>query len=483
MTAAPALELAEVIADPVSYAKGILGHDLWNVQADILRSVATHPLTAVKACHASSKTFTAAEAALWWVTNFPDGKVVTTAPTWTQVEKLLWGDIKLALKASKIKYPDPLKTELKLSDDNYILGLSTDEGVRFQGWHGTILVILDEAPGVLPQIYEAIEGIRSGGKVHVLLLGNPTYAAGPFYEAFTRNRRFWSTFTISAFGSPNFKHLHLYDPEKNYKVGAGDINILTASTEELVELGLARPYLIQPTWVREKYHQWGPGHPLWQSKVLGNFPDDSEDALIGLAVAEQARALKPDVPIETKLHVGVDVAGPGEAETTMYIRQGPNLIFAKAYADKDPRGPVLADLQKYRDRIKNINVDSIGIGYFFALHLKDAGYPVTQVNVANESSDEEIYVKQKSEHYWGLRLKFNGGNIGGIIDEELIAQLTSIKYAHTPDGRIIIESKKDMLKRGVPSPDRAEGLMLCYADEPTPRRRKPTPGSYSMRTY
>lgn len=480
---APALELATVISDPVSYAKGILGHDIWSTPRDILRSVASHPLTAVKACHASSKTFTAAEAALWWVTNYPDGKVVTTAPTWTQVEKLLWGDIKLALKGSSIKYPEPLKTELKLSDENYILGLSTDEGVRFQGWHGTILVILDEAPGVLPQIYEAIEGIRSGGKVHVLLLGNPTYAAGPFYEAFTRNRRFWNTFTISAFTSPNFRHLHLYDPEKNYQVGTGPINILDLTTEELVKLGQVRPYLIQPSWVKEKYIQWGPRHPLWQSKVLGNFPDESEDALIGLAMVERAKALKPDVPIETRLHAGIDVAGPGEAETTLYIRQGPNLIFSRTYTQSDPRGPVLADLAQYRDRIANINIDSIGIGYFFALHIRDAGYPVTLLNVAEDSSDEEVYVKQKSEHYWGLRGKFNADQVGGITDEELIAQLTSIKFAHTPDGRIIIESKKDMLKRGVPSPDRAEGLMLCFATPPQPKPRKPSPGSHSFRTY
>src|SRR5436309_6007612 len=90
---ARATELASLVRDPVRFARGILQHDPWSMQTAILRSVATTPRTAVKACHSSSKTFTAAEAVLWWITRYPDGIAVTTAPTWTQVERLLWGEI------------------------------------------------------------------------------------------------------------------------------------------------------------------------------------------------------------------------------------------------------------------------------------------------------------------------------------------------------------------------------------------------------
>ena len=64
------------------------------------------------------------------------------------------------------------------------MGLSTSEGVRFQGWHGKILIVIDEAPGVKPEIYEAIEGIRAGGDVRLLAHGNPTISSGPFYDAY-----------------------------------------------------------------------------------------------------------------------------------------------------------------------------------------------------------------------------------------------------------------------------------------------------------
>jgi hypothetical protein len=76
-------------ADPVAFSRDILGHDHWGVQAQILQSIARNTRTAVKACHSSGKTFCAADAVLWWITAHSDGIAITTAPTWTQVEKVL----------------------------------------------------------------------------------------------------------------------------------------------------------------------------------------------------------------------------------------------------------------------------------------------------------------------------------------------------------------------------------------------------------
>src|SRR5580692_5456689 len=81
-------EVLRIIEDPTLFAQVMLGHDVWSKQHEILQSVAMHPRTAVKACHASGKSFTAAELALWWVTSHLEGIAVTTAPTWTQVERV-----------------------------------------------------------------------------------------------------------------------------------------------------------------------------------------------------------------------------------------------------------------------------------------------------------------------------------------------------------------------------------------------------------
>jgi hypothetical protein len=61
----------------------------------------------VKACHASGKTFTAAETVLWWVILHQDAIAITTAPTRTQVERLLWGEIHQAVGRAEIQYPKP----------------------------------------------------------------------------------------------------------------------------------------------------------------------------------------------------------------------------------------------------------------------------------------------------------------------------------------------------------------------------------------
>ena len=433
--------------DPVHFVRIGLAHDVWRTQAAILQSVAQHRRTAVKACHASSKTYSAAEAVLWWITRYSDGVAVTTAPTWTQVERLLWGEIHKATRTSRIPYADVNQTELRLGPNNYAIGLSTNEGVRFQGFHGRILIVLDEAPGVRPDIWEAIEGIRAGGDVHVLALGNPTIASGPFYEAFTDNRTGWQTFTISAFDTPNLHGLTLE-------------HLLELPEQELDTN--ERPYLVSRRWVKEKYYEWGIDHPLWQARVMGQFPMQAEDALISLTWLEMAKNREPRDD-GGNVTAGLDVAGPGEDETALYVRQGANILARHSWTQADPRGEVLAALRPWAERLACVNVDSVGIGYYFAQHIRDAGYVVNDVNVGEAPLDKEKFSNRKAELYWALRERLQQGDMAGLTDEMTIAQLAGIRYKHNARGQVVIESKDEARKRGVKSPDRAEAVMLSCA--------------------
>ena len=121
-----------------------------------------------------------------------------------------------------------------------------------------VLIVLDEAPGVSADIYEAIEGIRAGGDVRVLALGNPTIASGPFYDAFTANREGWNLITISAFDTPNLQGLTVE-------------SLLKLSDEELDKNPL--PYLTTRRWVKEKYREWGPGSSAVGIPCTRQFPD------------------------------------------------------------------------------------------------------------------------------------------------------------------------------------------------------------------
>jgi hypothetical protein len=174
--------LQKIVSDPVLFATHVLGVTLWARQIEILRSIQARRRTAIKACHAAGKTFTLAIATLWWLTRYSDGIVLTTSSTQRQVKTQLWNEIHRLVAAAKVPYPRFRTTELKLrGENNFALGFSTDRTENFQGYHGKhVLIIADEAPGIESGIWDAIAGVMAGGKVHMVMAGNPITRSGVF---------------------------------------------------------------------------------------------------------------------------------------------------------------------------------------------------------------------------------------------------------------------------------------------------------------
>jgi len=66
-----------------------------------------------------------------------------------------------------------------------------------------------------------------------------------------------------------------------------------------------------------------------------------------------------------------------------------------------------------------------------------------------------------------LRERFEQGEVDiDPDDDKLAAQLGSIKWGIDSRGRIKIESKDEMRKRGFPSPDRADAMAMAFAGRP-----------------
>lgn len=449
---------ADSLTDPSIFAFVQLGQDLWQRQRAIAESVAANPETAVKACHSSGKTYLAASIALWWLARWRDGIVVTTAPTDLQVRKLLWGEIGATVAQSRYPFPKPNQTELKFNPKRYGIGFSTNvtqqnQGVKFQGFHsGHILIIVDEAPGVHPGIFDAIKGIMAGGKVSVLYLGNPTINSGQFYDLFEKNRATVQTFTISAFDTPNLQGLKMAD-------------LIRMERECPAELdNNVRPYLTTRRWVLDRYHEWGEDHPLYQSRVLGQFPAQSAYSLISLTWLEKAKLREAEAKDDEYIYAGLDVAGPGEDETVLTIRKGNKILSLDAWPKEDPRGDILVKLRPYKGKLKTVNIDCIGVGWGIYLSLRDElGSVCVPVNVGKASEKPDEYINLKAELYWDLREKFKADRIWGLNDEKAIGQLAGLRYDTDAKGHICIEKKKDATKRGVKSPDRAESIMLAFA--------------------
>lgn len=421
--------------DPVFFVRQVLGGDPWEKQEEILKAVRDHKRVAVRACHGVGKTKVAAWVALWFLYTHPNSKVITTAPTWHQVENLLWREIHAAHAASRIPLGGKvLQTQIELGKQWFALGLSTDKPERFQGFHAEdILLIVDEASGVDQQIFDAAEGFLTSTGAKLLLIGNPTQLSGEFYNAF--RSPLYHKIHISAFDSPNLK--------------AGKV---------------VRPYLVTQEWVEEKRLKWGEDSPLWYSRVLGEFPEQGDDTLIPLAWIEAAQqrwfAEQDGGPIE----LGVDVARYGSDSTVIVVRKGNKAsIVAQIYGQDtmEVTGRVIDALRQTGASIAK--VDEIGIGTGVVDRMKEQRYPVQGMNTSEAAYDKERFANKRAEWYWGLRERFQSGDIAIPPDDELASQLASLKYKFDSRGRIQIESKEDMRKRGLPSPDKADALMLAFA--------------------
>lgn len=454
------LEIARSVDDPCTFARAWLNEDPWEKQDEIMRAVEKYRRVAVRACHSSSKTRTAAALALNWLARWEECLVIVTGPTESTLVNGVFAEIPRMARESRYPYPEPLQLELRMHEKRRIYGHTTsvqnqDQGVKFQAAHAAkVLIIADEAIGIAMPIWDAIEGIMSGGDSRLLALYNPTVASGYVHQAATSARSLWHNIRISAFDTPNLKGLTAAD-------------LLAMSPEELEKN--PRPYLATREWVKDKLLRWGESSFRYQSRVLGEFPDQGTDALIPVAWAERASREQPIHPSrEIRMSAGIDVAGEGEDETVCIVHQRGAIVDMCATGRDDSRGQIAAFLRPYAPYLDVVNVDSIGVGYNFGLHLRDLGYPVQLVNVARNPLPVErdalvMYANLKAQAYWRLRAEFESDAIHNLRDEETRSQLTSLKYGHNTRGQIIIESKTDAtLKRGVKSPDRAEALMLAF---------------------
>jgi hypothetical protein len=428
--------------DPAWFARHVLGvSTLWSKQREIMESVRDHPRTAVRSCHGAGKTFIAACTVWWFLLVHPDSVVITTAPTNRQVEQLLWREIRglyfRALRAGIKLSPEPLNKQINITPNHYALGFSTDDPDAAQGFHGRrVLVVVDEAAGYDRSVFDALEGALSGEGSRLLTIGNPTDPG-------------------SVLGT------------ESKSAGTRKIQIGAADTPNVTAGRVIVPGLVTREWVEDKVRRWGDGSPLYQAKVLGEFPAQASDSLVPLAwvTRAQLRELAPGEPVE----LGVDVARFGDDETVAYLRRGQHarLVHHEHGASTmETAGKVVSLLRETRATAAKI--DGVGIGAGVVDRVKELSLPAQDLQAGGAASDRERFTNARAEWFWGLRERFELGEIDiDEQDDELAQQLTTIRYKQTSSGKIQIERKDEMKDRGLPSPDRADGLMLAFASTRT----------------
>ncbi len=448
------------LVHPDEWVKEGLKEFVWSKQIEICRSVAIHRRTAVPSCYGSGKSWLAARLACWWISCHPPGEafVVTSAPTNPQVRAILWremhrahsaGDLRGRMNQTEWWYPNKHgKHEL------VAFGRKPDDldTTAFQGIHAAfVLVVLDEAAGIPYNLYEAADALITNEDSRVLAIGNPEDAASEFGDI-CKPTSGWNVIRIPVWCTPNF-------------------------TGEEVPAQLLKE-LVSKVWVKEKEDKWGRDDPRWFAKVEAQFPESNESGLIPPHWIEKAQ--NADLGEGNPVLLGVDVGGGGD-KSVIALRRGKHVRIIKRSGQPDTMQTcgMIMDLME-KTGAAYAQIDEIGIGRGIVDRGKELGANFIGVNVGqhaskvkkkaeNPSGTNPFYINFRAEAYWELRTRFQDGEIDiDSQDSELQSQLIDLRFKRLSTGRIQMESKDEMKRRGRHSPDDAEAVMLAFADPPKP---------------
>lgn len=427
---------------PEFFCKKALGIQPWSKQVEIMNSVRDNPNTIVISANAQGKSWVSAAIVLWFLFTHKGSLVATTAPTFRQIMNVLWAEISKMYYGARIPLGGELTTGKLMVDEKekwFALGIPASEEVRFQGLHAEeILVIFDEAAGIPPEIYTAASGNLTSDKSRWLLIGNPTSPTGMFYE-YSKNPN-WNKITLNALESPAIQF-----PEKY-------------------------PFLASKKWCMERAAEWGTSSPMYQARVLGEFPVEGDDTLIPLkwlddAVKRYMEKSGKDLLVSEHMYIGLDVAAMGNDKTVCATYQPNKILPLKKAQGKElstVKHLVQGEAIAAGNKLMQITTDDTGLGGGPTSDLRAMGYPVLGVNFANKSQNKRFFRRLKDEIMWNFREVMRAGEIALPPDDELISQLASIKYKiEQSTGLIEIEPKEEMKKRGMKSPDCAWAVALA----------------------
>lgn len=437
---------------PTEWIRERLGEFAWSKQVEILESVRDNKYTAVRSAHSTGKSHIAARAIAWWVDTHPidDVFVVSTAPSAPQVKAILWRYLKAIRR--KAGLPGYI-TEAEVPEwkiDGALVGwgrkpadLSSPEeaATAFQGIHAKyVLVVLDEAGGIPEWLWNAVDTLVTAKTNRVLAIGNPDDPASHF-EQVNRPGSGWNIIKISAFDSPNITGEQVPEEVSDALVGRD--------------------------WIEERRRSWGEHSPLYISKVLAEFPLTSDDNLIQVKWINEAieRDLSGFAFVEQG-KASMDVARSGPDESTLgWWRSGVFRIIKSQRGVGDTMilvgwlSKFFADHPAARGIV---DADGLGSGVFD--RARELSLPISAFYAGRRAFNKKKFVNRRSEQWWGVRTLFEAGLVDiDPEDEVLQSQLGSIKWSLDSAGRISVETKKEMKARGLPSPDRADTLMMVTA--------------------
>jgi phage terminase large subunit len=443
--------------DPAGFALEVLGMVLLPHQVEILEAIRDNEQTAVASGQKIGKTATLIVAALWWYCTREDARVIMTATTSPQVDRVLYRELKRRHRRAIVPIDGELgelaRTGLKAHDFREVLGFTAKEVEAVAGVSGAdLLYIVDEASSLSQPIFEAITGNLASGTGRIAMTSNPTRSDGPFFDVFHHKAKGW----------------------KLLRYSSEDIAKSTAGHEVPGIASLSR--------IERWREDWGEESVFYRVRVKGEFILNEQGRAIDLAsiLAAQDRYDEgADEEGEGLCSIGLDPAGPGAGgdETVFAIVRGTKLVALFGFHGLNEDAIVVhlqSFVQTYRrgDEIPQVVLDIEGpigsaLGYRLAPMSDDLiakrpreafrFYGVKASAPARRSP--LIYERTRDELVANLHAWLQTGAIPR--DHRLEVDLHAAEWQTTTAGKLKLTAKDDIRARIGRSPDRADALALA----------------------
>ncbi len=455
------------------FCNEVLGIKVWSKQREIVDSVINNRKTAVISGHAVGKSFTAALLCAWWYAarGYP---VLTTGPTKSHVEKVLWRYIGQFWARSKRKLPGKWYKSAKLEVESqpwwWGVGFTAGEDEGGQGYHDpNMLIIGDEYAGLKKSAEATIRSAIASDGCRLLAIGNPNEERDTeFYQIFhdAEIGEDYNKIHISSWDSPNI---------------TGECHISGLATREWCEGEKRKLMRSSPDDYRMKIEGKWPLLTVDRRAIPYNWIIEAQKLWRELEEEEQDYLTPPRIK-----KVFVDVSELGKDRTAMVYLAGQRVHVHRWWR---PEGQdalmkiaeyIASWVKEQYPKPDSIAVDSDAVGagvYSRLVQLKerhpdwfgDCGIVRFLFNAANP--DKDNFQGKIAWIWWQLRealdptqprsdrLALPPHGPDGLTGNEIRSQLNIRKWHTNRLQKKVVETKTELRAKGKPSPDVADAIV------------------------
>lgn len=437
-------EIARLYKDDLyGYRMDVLHRDHEDWQLNVGLDIQRYKRNAISSGHGIGKTGFLADLIHWFISTRPRPAIVATAGTEGQLKSKLWRELARINSVAENRHWFKWKAESFTAFEDptqqaNALNWSENNPHAFAGTHEDhVLGVFDEGSVITRNIYNTFAGAMSTAGARWVVAGNPTESEGYFFDA---------------------THGKLVGKrEADWDRGMWKAHVIDCYSSSRVD----------PSYPQEIEMEHGKDSDEYRIRVLGLPPKQSASQFISRELVQAAQ--ERDIPMFDRwpLIIGCDV-GRGD-RSTMCPRRGrigmPYKVF-NAQRTTDFAREIAIEIRFWREEYglhANCIIEELGMGVGVIETLEDMDYNdhVWGVNTGHSSQWPDLYANLRCE-MWG---EFKAWLETGMIpnDPALTEDLLNMRRKSSGDSKLRLETKQEMRKRGVASPDIGDGYALTFA--------------------